>query len=163
MMMKRLLIFTLLLLAVAFNVAAQKSQDGKAQEDRSAGEQITEVTLERTACFGPCPMYTITLRRDGTATYVGRKYTERQGTYTGNFYGFQRLAQFIESKGYFKLKDKYSTPITDAPGTITSVVRAGRRKTVNNYADSGPVELFAIEKAIDGMVANTKWVKTGDK
>jgi hypothetical protein len=162
-MMKRHLIFITLILVTAFTVAAQKRKSVPQNEPRSGGEQITEITLERTACFGTCPMYKLTLMRDGTATYTGRRFVERVGTYKGKFYGFERLAQLVEARGYFNLRDDYSAPITDMPSTVTSVVRAGQRKTVNNYADTGPVELWGIEKAIDGMVANIKWEKVSDK
>ena len=161
--MKRLLIFATLAFTIASTAAAQK-QKGSPQNEGGVlgGEQITEVTLERTACFGTCPIYTITLRRDGTATYVGRNFVERKGTYTAKVYGFDRLAELIESRGYFNLKDSYTVRVTDLPSTVTSVVRAGRRKTIRNYGNSGPVELWGIEKAIDGMVANTKWEKVSD-
>ena len=160
--MKRLLIYATLIFTIAATVTAQKGKDSQ-QLERKGGEQISEITLERTACFGSCPMYKVTLRRDGTATYVGREYVERKGTYKGQVYGFQRLAQLIESRGYFNFKDNYTRPITDLPSTITSVVRAGSRKTIKNYGDSGPVELWGIEAAIDGIVANTKWEKVEDK
>lgn len=161
--MKRLMIFaTLIFIITAFTVSAQKGKDAS-EKDRRGGEQITEVTLERTACFGTCPVYKITLRRDGTATYVGREFVERKGTYSGKIYGFERLAQLIESRGYFNLKENYTVNATDLPSTLTSVVRAGRRKSVTNYGDTGPVELWGIETAIDGMVTNIKWQKVSDK
>jgi hypothetical protein len=122
-------------------------------------DQITEVTLERTACFGYCPIYKVTLRRDGTISYNGREYVELKGAYEGKVYGFDRLAQLILSSGYFNLKDNYSINATDLPSTITSVVRDGKRKTITNYGDSGPVELWGIEMAIDGMLKGAKLEK----
>lgn len=162
-MMKRLLIFATLIFIIAFNASAQKGKNDTSQNDRRGGEQISEITLERSSCFGPCPVYKLTLRRDGTATYEGRQFVERKGTYSGTFYGFERLAQLIESRGYFNLKDNYTINATDLSGTVTSVVRTGRRKTITNYGDAGPVELWGIEAAIDGVVANTKWQKAADK
>lgn len=161
-MLKRYLIFAGLILAVAFTSTAQKNVDAP-QSERRGGEQITEITLERTACMGYCPMYKVTLRRDGTATYVGRDFVERKGTYTGKFYGFSRLAQLIETRGYFSMKDRYTINASDLPSAITSVVRAGQRKTITNYGDEGPVELWGIEQAIDGVLANVKWSKADDK
>ncbi len=159
-MMKRVLIFVSLLCIVA--VMAQAQKKGEAGQRERGGEQITEITLERTACFGSCPMYKVTLRRDGTATYVGRRFVERLGTYKGQIHGFERLAQLAEARGYFNLNNRYTVRATDLPSTVTSVVRNGRRKTVTNYGDSGPVELWGIETAIDGLVANTKWEKVSD-
>jgi hypothetical protein len=125
--------------------------------------QITEITLERTACFGYCPIYKVTLRRDGTISYNGKEYVDLKGAYEGKVYGFDRLAQLILSRGYFNLKDNYTIDATDLPSTITSVVREGKRKTITNYGDSGPVELWGIEMAIDGMLKGAKLEKTKDQ
>ncbi len=161
-MLRRSLIFAGLILTLVLSAMAQKG-GGETQAERRAGVQITEITLERTACFGTCPMYKVTLKADGTFTYVGQEYVEHKGTYTGRFYGFNRLAQLIEKYGYFNMRDNYSVSMTDLPSTVTSVVRNGRRKKITNYGDSGPVELWAIERAIDGVLANTKLEKAADK
>jgi hypothetical protein len=123
-------------------------------------DQITEVTLERTACFGYCPIYKVTLRRDGTISYNGREYVDLKGAYEGTAYGFYRLAQLIIASGYFNLKDNYTSSATDLPSVITTVVREGKRKTITNYGDTGPVELWGIEMAIDGMLKGAKLEKT---
>jgi hypothetical protein len=156
LVMKRLLLASVLLLTSAIVAVAQTPS---AQNK----DQITEITLERTTCFGTCPNYTVTLRRDGTITYNGIRFVEMTGTYQGHAYGFERLAQLITSAGYFNLKDNYSRPITDMPSTITSVVMNGKRKTITNYADTGPVELWGIEMAIDGMLKSARLEKVKDK
>jgi Domain of unknown function (DUF6438) len=45
---------------------------------------MDEFSLERTECFGPCPVYKVTIRLDGSVRYVGKKNVQRIGTYTGN-------------------------------------------------------------------------------
>jgi hypothetical protein len=155
-MMKRLLMASTIILMVAVLAAAQMPVSKDV-------DQITEVTLERTACYGSCPIYKVTLRRDGTISYKGREFVELKGSYEGKVYGFDRLAQLILSSGYFNLKDRYTINATDLPSTITSVVREGKRKTVTNYGDRGPVELWGIEMAIDGMLKGAELEKTKDQ
>ena len=145
-MMKRLLMASILILIAALACSAQTSSQDK--------DRITEVTLERTSCFGTCPDYKVTLRRDGTIIYEGRRFVQMMGTYKGEAYGFDRLAQLILAQKYFDMKDDYSRPITDMPSAITSVVRAGKRKTIVDYAETGPIELWSIEMAIDGILKN---------
>lgn len=144
--MKRFLTASIFILTAALAVSAQTSSQDKTQ--------ITEVTLERTACFGTCPVYKVTLRSDGTILYEGREFVEMKGTYKGQVYGFDRLARLIISQGYFNLKDKYSINATDLPSAVTSVVRDGKRKTIVDYGGTGPIELWGIEMAIDGMLKN---------
>ena len=37
------------------------------------------------------------------------------------------------------------------------VVRNGKRKTVSNYANAGPMKLWAIESLIDDLLRNAQW------
>jgi len=104
-------------------------------------------------------MYKVTVRRNGTISYEGKRFVQMEGAYEGTTYGFDRLAQLISSQGYFSWKDDYSIPATDLPSAITSVVRGGKRKTITNYGDAGPVELWGIEMAIDGMLKSARLEK----
>ncbi|HEX8891081.1 MAG TPA: DUF6438 domain-containing protein [Pyrinomonadaceae bacterium] len=148
-MMKYLLMASILTFLSVVTCAAQTQQ----ALDK---DQITEVTLERTACYGTCPIYKVTLSSDGTIIYEGERFVQMMGTYKGTAYGFDRLAKLILAENYFNLKDEYTRPITDMPSAVTSVVRGGKRKTIVDYAGTGPVELWGIEMVIDGMLKNAR-------
>lgn len=127
-------------------------------------EGISEITLERERCYGGCPVYKVILRRDGPATYIGRENVLRIGKHKSQIYPYQplgaefmRLAKLIASQGYLKMNDHYTILVTDAETVITSIVHNGERKTIVNYANEGPVELYGIERAIDGVAAQIKW------
>lgn len=122
---------------------------------------VTEISLERTPCFGTCPVDKAVLRSDGTATYTGTRFVERMGTYEAKFpeHDFERLARLLESRGFFEMNGRYDKPITDHPSVITRATRGGKEKEVVDYADAGPVELWGIERAIRGVVAEVKWEK----
>jgi hypothetical protein len=123
--------------------------------------EITEITLERTPCFGTCPVYKVTLRRDGTALYEGVAYVAREGRYRGTIGAplFDRLARMAVEKGYFGLRGRYAVPVTDHPSVITSVLRGGTRKSVDHYANAGPAALKALETAIDAAAREIRWEK----
>ena len=38
-----------------------------------------KITIERTACFGTCPVYKIEIRGDGNCTYYGIEYVMEKG------------------------------------------------------------------------------------
>src|SRR3954471_18160639 len=105
----------------------------------SAPPGITEIRLERTPCYGTCPVDEVVLRPDGTAEYIGKRFVERTGRYEGTFDGadFARIARLMEAKGFFDLMDRYTKPITDNPSLITSATRGDRTKRVENYARAG--------------------------
>ncbi len=123
--------------------------------------KITEITLERTSCKGPCPVYRVVLLRDGTAIYTGKAHIERIGAYQGKIHlsRFLQLARLLQSEGFFDLMERFSKDVVDSPSAITSAVRGEQRKTIHNHADAGPAKLWGIEMAIDAVVAEIKWEK----
>jgi len=128
-------------------------------EVASTNHGITEIGIERSPCFGPCPIYSLIIKSDGTFRYKGVKYVEREGESTGMVpvSYFHRLAQFIRDSGYMELEDGYRRGVTDHPTTYTMVVMNGKRKTVSNYANAGPTKLWAIEQLIDDLMTKAKW------
>jgi hypothetical protein len=138
------------------------------QKSRSNGEVastnhgITEIGIERSGCYGRCPVYTFIVRSDGTFRYTGTKYVEHEGEFIGTIpvWYFHRLAQFVRDSGYMELEDRYSRMVTDSSTTYTTVMMGAKRKTISNYANSGPTKLWAIEQLIDDLMAKEEW-KTG--
>ena len=128
-------------------------------EVESTNHGITEVGIERTACFGRCPIYTFIIKSDGTFRYKGVEYVERKGEFTGTIpvEYFHRLAQFIRDSGYMELEDGYSRTGGRNATIYTMVVRNGKRKTVSNYNNVGPTKLWAIETPIDDLLRNAQW------
>ena len=122
---------------------------------------ISEITLSRTECYGTCPVYDLVLRSDGTATYHGGPHSRLEGDWTGTFSknDFAELVHLAELIGYSSFAAVYERPVTDSPWAITSVVRAGQRKRVRNYASTGPLALSAFEAAIDVVSARAEWSK----
>ncbi|HWW00464.1 MAG TPA: DUF6438 domain-containing protein [Candidatus Acidoferrum sp.] len=134
---------------------SSRSQD----EVASTNHGVTEIGIERSACYGTCPIYTFIIKSDGTFRYHGVKHVEREGESSGAIpvRYFHQLAQFISDSGYMELADDYSRAVTDNPTTYTMVVMNGKRKTVSNYANAGPTRLWAIEQLIDDLMTKARW------
>jgi hypothetical protein len=178
--MKRLLLISVISLAVGVGIYAfihrraniQPSKDvtvaskSLADAELKDAEGISEITLERTRCYGGCPVYKVILRRDGSATYIGIENVPRIGEYKSQVSPYQplgaefiRLAKLIASQGYLQMDDRYTVLITDLETVITSIVHNGKRKTIVNYGNQAPIELYGIERAIEGVAAEIKWEK----
>jgi hypothetical protein len=130
------------------------------------------ITLERTACFGTCPMYKLTIASDGDVTFVGQRFTRTTGTAQGRISPneFRRLVEEFEKINYFSLPDSFSpgTPqcprrITDMPSANTSIRWQGKTKSVAHYhgcGDAGVLQkLTALENKIDEVAGTQKWIK----
>lgn len=123
-------------------------------------DKVVEISMERTMCYGPCPVYKVTFRSDGTAIYEGEAHVEKLGTYKGliDDNDFQSLLKLMEKLNFSSLDEEYSTKADDCANTITTMLlNDDEIKRVNNYADSGPVEIWAIEKVIDGIINDIYW------
>ncbi|HEX6765464.1 MAG TPA: DUF6438 domain-containing protein [Polyangiaceae bacterium] len=127
-------------------------------EERSP---ITEIALERTACYGNCPIYTVRLHSDGSVDYIGVAFAEQAGRHRGTIpeSWFRSLAALALDIGYFELEDSYSCQVTDNPTVYSSVTRNGQRKIIRHYAPgmTGPPRLRAFEEAIDTFVDYVTW------
>lgn len=128
-------------------------------EVASTNHGITEMGIERTACFGACPIYTFIVKNDGTFRYTGEEHVDRKGAFTGRIqrWYFNNLAQFLKDAGYAELEDAYTRRVTDHPTVYTTVVLNGKRKLVRNHANAGPTKLWAIEQLIDSLLSEAEW------
>ncbi|HEV2401787.1 MAG TPA: DUF6438 domain-containing protein [Candidatus Sulfotelmatobacter sp.] len=126
----------------------------------SPTEDNLVLTLERTACFGSCPVYKLTIRGDGSVTYEGKKYVRVIGTRAG-IVDTEKLAELVRAFSeahYLALEDRYrSKLVSDQPTTYTSLTLHGRHKEVEDYCGA-PASLTALERKIDEVANSKKWV-----
>ena len=71
-----------------------------------AESQITKISLERTACFGSCPVYEITVDASGEVQFDGKNFVREKGRHRGTISpdDFARLVKKIEQINFFSLK-----------------------------------------------------------
>jgi len=83
-----------------------------------------DVTMERTACFGRCPEYSVEIHHDGRVVWHGVKYVATIGTATSRVSAMhlQQLARAIQLIRFFDLDEGGHLPVTDswASGMICS-------------------------------------------
>lgn len=120
---------------------------------------IKEIILERTMSYGRFPVYKIIFRSDGTAIYEGKDNVEKIGRYIGEIdkNDFNWLVELINKLNFLELEENYPSNDRDSASVITTVVYDGKRKSVANHAEAGPMELWTIEKVIDGIIFDIYW------
>ena len=117
-----------------------------------------EITLERTACFGPCPVYTVRITGDGGVEYTGTQIVRVVGSATAQISraAVRDLADKFIKMGYFELDNAYYSSSEDISSTITSIQLGSRTKSVvRNVA--GPAALREIEWQIDRVAGVARW------
>jgi hypothetical protein len=141
---------------------------GSASSQEPGVPADTIIRLQRTSCFGPCPIYTVTIDAGGTVTYEGTKFVRVVGRQTARV-SPQTVATLLSSAGrirFFDLNDAYRvipnpdgtvTTITDLPTTIVTISVNGRTKGVEDYVGA-PDGLAEFEDEIDAAAGTRRWI-----
>jgi uncharacterized protein DUF6438 len=134
--------------------------------------QDTLITLERTGCYGMCPIYKVSISADGAVVFEGNRFVKKVGSARSAISDEQirELLVAFEKINYFELSDQYAKPedgckqwLTDHPSAITSITRNGKSKSVTHYYGCRGVdvlkELEKLEQAIDEAVNSAQWIR----
>jgi hypothetical protein len=80
------------------------------------------ISLQRTSCYGSCPIYTVTIDARGTVTYDGERFVRVIGRRTAQV-GTSIVARLLATADrirFFEMRDAYRV-IEHPDGTITAV------------------------------------------
>jgi hypothetical protein len=127
--------------------------------------EIRKITLQRTPCHGPCPVYRVKVSGTGEVEYFGKAHVARAGTYRWRISRrrLERLAEAFERARYSLLEDSYTNrEFTDAPGCLTSIEYGdGSSKSIIHYHGdpSAPGELTELEDEIDRIVGVERYTE----
>jgi hypothetical protein len=130
---------------------------------------VSEIDYESASSSVLCERHRVVIRSDRSAVL----FTERcrnaspkdRRTFCevkkGHIWGeeFARLAWTLDKNGYFALQTNYQRNITDSVFFSTRVIRSGKRYEVVEYAGGGPLELWMIHQAIEGVSSSAEWEK----
>jgi hypothetical protein len=113
------------------------------------------VTIQRTACFGQCPIYDASFDLgNAELRYNGKKFVSLEGehTYSLSAEEVKSIQDGLVECNFLSLSDSYDGPISDVPSCITSVkMHQELVKEVLNRMD-GPEELEKFEDLLDAIL-----------
>jgi Leucine-rich repeat (LRR) protein len=108
----------------------------------------------------------ITLCRDGTACFEGEPGARREGRYTGSVsvIDYGRLCLLIERLQFRRLPEDIRPNLRHGSHHTTAIVRVhrvGEKNPIENdeWNGCGPIELFAIQSAIEKVAESIDWQK----
>ncbi len=165
------------LLVISLSTTSASTIDAAKAIDQSK----VVITLERSACFGPCPVYKVTIHGDGhvvftTATEpvdqvdeVHRRFAQSDGVLLPGTHedrisvaDVAALIGKFQAARFWKLRNAYRTPVTDSPTYQVTFDTGKSRKTVIDYVgeESGmPHSVTELEEAIDRVAGTDRWVR----
>jgi hypothetical protein len=76
-----------------------------------------------------------------------------------NFWDHGKLCYLTQRLGFERFAQHYSANWTDAGGMAVAVKSRDRELTVHEVAGIGPIELWAIENAVEAIRSRVKWIR----
>jgi hypothetical protein len=159
---------SLIVASVLVYGCAPKQAPAAAETQRRSVATGEAITLERTACFGRCAVYRVSVTPAGAVTYEGRANVRHIGRATAEISpdSVGALLREMEQGGYFTFSDRYAVSeptcrryTTDSPSAISSATFRGRTKRIeHDYGCAGvPGALTVLEQRIDEVLGSGRW------
>lgn len=131
--MKYIPLFILLL--GIFSCGSQKEVTEGASSQSEKEEEIMGdpvITLTKGACFGTCPVYTLSIMKGGKMIFEGQKNTSKLGIYSQqiSLEQMNELISLFEKYKFMELQDFYESRVADLPATAITYTKDGVTKKV---------------------------------
>ena len=107
------------------------------------------ISLEKTACFGSCPILKIEIYNNGAIVYNGIKHVKKIGIHNLEIekQEIQKILSKAEEIGFYKLKKEYTERISDLPTTYIMI----NGKLIKDYFGA-PKKLKNLETLIEKKI-----------
>jgi hypothetical protein len=117
------------------------------------------IFIEKSACFGECPVYKSEIYLSGRITYQGISNTKLKGSFCAKLdkKSLNNLIDAFNQNNYFSLNENYVSQKKDLPSTRTGFNYKGQQKQILDY-DNAPSELKHLEKMLENIVDTTSWI-----
>lgn len=114
--------------------------------------------MERTACFGSCPVFDATLYENGLLIYNGKRFTYSLGCHYAIISKDQvkKLQAWFADANFWGLKDKYpeeDIAPTDLPGCVIFFNNGKQQKTILDRGWKTPKTLTELESKVDTWIS----------
>ncbi len=116
------------------------------------------VYLERTPCYGQCPMYKFKIYNSGYALYEGKRFVEKIGLYETRLSAavLQEIKTKVNDINYFGFRDQYPKTASDFPSVKTAIILDGNRKEIMD-GTGAPSALKEFEAYLDSVKDGAVW------
>jgi len=142
------------------------------------------ITLQRSACYGSCPDYLVTVDGRGHVVFVTspmaadevtdlhRAFSRSNGVLVDGRHEdtiaadqVDRLVEQFRSASFFDLQDEYVGRVTDNPTFVLTIDTGNGIKRVVDYVGKSagmPAVVTDLERAVDATAGTARWVDGGE-
>ena len=118
------------------------------------------ISLEKTRCFGICPVFTLEIFADGAAILRGEENIHKIGEFRATLSKKQvkGLVKEFKTRDFFGFEDNYTSSKSDLPTTYLSFTDKGITKKISDY-DQAPESLKELEAKVEAYIGILTWRK----
>jgi hypothetical protein len=152
--------FRIVLLVVLASLVAPRTYAG----DRAGDSSRAWINIERTACYGTCPQFTLRIAADGGVVYDGKRFVMRRGVAERRLRPAEvdKLRRAVDQSGFAKLETHCCDCVTktDAPSTLLDIADQNGLRSIRHYhgCASVPKSLSVLEESIISLSGAGKWI-----
>lgn len=121
---------------------------------------IEEIEFTTSGCFGSCPVFELSIKGDGRATYKAIKHNKEEGKFKARI-DSASLAQLFKTINYLQLhslKDEYSVGWTDDQTVNLSITFTnGWEKKISDYGAIGTYGLQCLYAQLFALRETQQW------
>lgn len=122
--------------------------------------KIKSVEIKTNYCLGTCPVFKLTINKNGVAEFDGEEFTKFKGKSKKQF-DPKKINEIFDLLNYIeikKLKDYYEVNYTDAStATLEIFFEDGSIKKIKDYGLSGTYGLSALYSKLTKLGTETEW------
>ncbi|MBK8503000.1 MAG: hypothetical protein IPL46_12755 [Saprospiraceae bacterium] len=130
-------------------------------EKLSAGVPEITIQLEKSGCFGHCPVYVLTIYSDKTISFEGKANTLMDGnqkdTLTQEKYA--QIINMFDHEQFAELDSTYIENIVDAPFTYLSFRQKGKLKKIS-VRGSAPDSFKRLADQVEDIARKAHWLES---
>jgi hypothetical protein len=142
-------------LAVSFLIILLSCKTSQVNIDKSL-----MIYFEKTACYGKCPQYKLSIAGDGKCSLLGIKNTNNIGSFEKQLSPEETKALFadFEKIQFDTLKEKYLSQATDLPFTIYKLTKNNQTRSVTSQQGK-PECLDELNAKLSSIAIDENWIK----
>ena len=126
-----------------------------------AGLPYDGISLSRTTNADTSPIYRVTFHRSGEAELDVFQPKKSQAVGLIDLPTYARLCYALDTGGFKNYQNQYRANPLDYSACMVTIAMGKNQKTVTNYANIGPIQLWTTEQLIDGIRGRTEWKPVG--
>lgn len=118
------------------------------------------VRLEKSACYGSCPVFKFEVRANGMASYHGQQFVKHEGKFKKQLTKEELATIFskAEAINFYQFDEVYDSSITDIPSSTIYLNKGTDKHQVYARFDV-PAKLAEFEKWLSEWVMAIDWSK----